>query len=404
MSEYSSYKKNITHIKSIDGLRGVALLCVLMHHANSDVIKIALGNLGVVIFFTISGFLAYLVLHRDYSYFGKLNYDFFIYRRIIRIWPAYFTIILIVAFFAPNNQYPWVSLFTFTTNLDMAQFLPWPIGALTPLWSISVEEQFYVLAPFVYMAIKSRFRIFFSILIFITLIFIFFLYYKFSSKLSVGNGGIYYLPFSYAGNFIIGGLVARYYLNQQSLSAIKQIVFLVISLLVIFSTAIFWGKVLFPPYSIFSFLPYLILPFGCGALLISILPLINSGGGGVSSKEPDLIGRFFETPFLVKIGQLSYTMYLVHLFVLYYIDFGGGLMNGTFKNSIQYYPSLVIKNILYLSSCFVLAKIISIYIEIPMLKLRYFYPFNLKLPLSTIILWCALIVGIFMHFNISSSL
>src|SRR5436190_24167252 len=73
-------------IPSIDGLRAVAVLAVLVHHANGAYISnFALGNVGVAIFFSISGFLAYLVLSRDERKLGRIDYNYFLVRRVLRI-------------------------------------------------------------------------------------------------------------------------------------------------------------------------------------------------------------------------------------------------------------------------------------------------------------------------------
>jgi peptidoglycan/LPS O-acetylase OafA/YrhL len=50
----------------------------------------ALGNIGVATFFSLSGFLVYYVLANDEKKFGYVDYNFFLLRRVIRIWPAYF--------------------------------------------------------------------------------------------------------------------------------------------------------------------------------------------------------------------------------------------------------------------------------------------------------------------------
>lgn len=83
-------------LPSIEGLRALAIVAVLVHHGNTiHFSNWALGNSGVAIFFSISGFLAYYVLWRDEHRFGRIDYNYFLFRRILRIWPAYFLVIAI---------------------------------------------------------------------------------------------------------------------------------------------------------------------------------------------------------------------------------------------------------------------------------------------------------------------
>jgi peptidoglycan/LPS O-acetylase OafA/YrhL len=134
------------------GDRRFAVAAVVLHHTNGTNPLLegwAIGNLGVAVFFSISGFLAYYVLWRDEKRLGQISYSYFLRRRILRIWPVYFVVILVAWLHAIQVADPRADrlsgLLTFTLNIDMMAGRPWPITALTPLWSIAVEEQFYIL-------------------------------------------------------------------------------------------------------------------------------------------------------------------------------------------------------------------------------------------------------------------
>src|SRR5262245_19581684 len=87
-------KEPIGWIPEIGGLRALAVLAVLFNHAFPRVVgDLAVGNMGVAAFFSISGFLAYVVLDRDEKRLKKISYSYFIFRRVLRIWPAYFAVI-----------------------------------------------------------------------------------------------------------------------------------------------------------------------------------------------------------------------------------------------------------------------------------------------------------------------
>ncbi len=104
------------------------------------------GGLGVRFFFVISGFLITHLLLREHSQTGRINLSGFYARRALRILPVYWMFLLVVLalqMLTPWRQLPitWIANLTFTSN-----FLPgnWVTGHL---WSLAVEEQFYLLWP-----------------------------------------------------------------------------------------------------------------------------------------------------------------------------------------------------------------------------------------------------------------
>jgi peptidoglycan/LPS O-acetylase OafA/YrhL len=114
------------------------------------------GNYGVPLFFFLSAFLITELLTREQEQFGKINIKSFYIRRILRIWPVYLTfffgMVLVTQFtdkfghISPPTQLAF-SLFAGNWYITFNEWLPsYPIN---PLWSISVEEQLYVLLPLV---------------------------------------------------------------------------------------------------------------------------------------------------------------------------------------------------------------------------------------------------------------
>ena len=294
-------------IASVDGLRAIAILFVLAHHGNTpSFANVALGNVGVVIFFAISGFLAYYVLHRDEQRLGKINYNYFLLRRILRIWPAYFTVIGFV-WLTYRHQDGWFSLFTFTSNWQIASFRAWPPGPLGPLWTIAVEEQFYVLAPIMYYMIRSRWSVLFCAAIFLgaNALRVFYIY----TSTAQGNGGLYYITYAYADTFLAGALIADLYLRRKTVSAIIQHVTFWISTFILGFILWAWSFTVFPPYGPLAPFTYAALPFGAGLLLISALPF---------NQLP--LDRFLSSNLMVWIGKLSYSIYLVHAIVLHHLQ------------------------------------------------------------------------------------
>jgi peptidoglycan/LPS O-acetylase OafA/YrhL len=144
----------------LDGLRAVAVLLVVGYHV-TDVLKpvpflpVFNGALGVDLFFVLSGFLITALLARERDERGKVRFGAFYRRRALRLLPALF--VLLIAFLVYESVTDLVSPYTkqsvisvllyvsnwqFTLHLQMTPYLG-------HLWSLSVEEQFYLVWPFV---------------------------------------------------------------------------------------------------------------------------------------------------------------------------------------------------------------------------------------------------------------
>ena len=155
-------------LPSLDGIRGIAILMVLGAHLTvtsgfptSILIgwnHVFNGPLGVRIFFVLSGFLITHLLLREESSSGTIFLKNFYIRRALRILPVYLAFLLVLAAIAATTQVRipvagWISSLTFTKNYWGAQ---WIDGHL---WSISVEEQFYVLWPIALCRLRPRGRL-----------------------------------------------------------------------------------------------------------------------------------------------------------------------------------------------------------------------------------------------------
>jgi peptidoglycan/LPS O-acetylase OafA/YrhL len=153
------------HLPSLDGLRAISIVLVLLGHLSgtrnfgSPPIKYWLGDvahLGVVVFFVISGFLITSLLMKEQSRRGSVSLKLFYARRALRIFPASFALIGVVAALSAAglitlHRYDIIHALTYTVNYSPER--SWWLGHL---WSLSIEEQFYMLWPFAFVALGAR--------------------------------------------------------------------------------------------------------------------------------------------------------------------------------------------------------------------------------------------------------
>ncbi len=112
----------------------------------------ASGGFGVSVFFVLSAFLLCELLHREKAASGTVHVGQFYLRRIARIWPLYYLVLALGAIAAlvpgsaPNeiNQIGWYAIFM--APLSVVRY-GWVHNPIFPLWSISIEERFYLFIP-----------------------------------------------------------------------------------------------------------------------------------------------------------------------------------------------------------------------------------------------------------------
>ena len=180
-SEVGSGPGEKIHFPGLNGLRFVAAFSVLLYHVEAfksfaqipNWVSLefwgALGPYGVVCFFTLSGFLITYLLLEETKRSGTIRIRKFYLRRILRIWPLYYLIVLL-GFLA----LPWVGDLLVHRQVQLPEdpvstlplyvfFLPnvaWVVHGIVPflgpLWSVGVEEQFYLLWPALLRVLKRH--------------------------------------------------------------------------------------------------------------------------------------------------------------------------------------------------------------------------------------------------------
>ncbi|NTW98979.1 MAG: acyltransferase, partial [Geobacteraceae bacterium] len=160
------------YFPNLNGVRFIAALMVIIQHTEEAKIKIGfptsfrkeseLGEIGVTLFFVLSGFLITYLLQSEKLSSGTISLQNFYTRRILRIWPLYFLIILLGFWIIPDfipvlwdktsganlsshfSDHLLLDIF-FMPNAAIILFPP--ILYVSQIWSIGVEEQFYLLWP-----------------------------------------------------------------------------------------------------------------------------------------------------------------------------------------------------------------------------------------------------------------
>lgn len=168
----TSQKTDRVFFENLDGLRFLCFMLVFFYHSfHTEFTEIkntkyyyfikkgvfGNGNLGVNFFFVLSGFLITYLLIREKNLKGKINVPFFWLRRILRIWPLYFISVIfgfyifpiLKAYFGqtPNETANIYYYLSFLSNFDMIKKGLPDASTLGVLWSVAIEEQFYLIWP-----------------------------------------------------------------------------------------------------------------------------------------------------------------------------------------------------------------------------------------------------------------
>lgn len=167
--------ENNVYFSGINSLRFLAALAVIITHIEllkgsfgfksywKNPIIFNLGGIGVYFFFVLSGFLITYLLLVEKEKNGNIAIKQFYFRRILRIWPLYYLILIIGFFILPHFQVFHISYLqdnfnkNFTENLILYIFilpnLAFSLFTAVPnigqVWSIGVEEQFYIIWPWI---------------------------------------------------------------------------------------------------------------------------------------------------------------------------------------------------------------------------------------------------------------
>ncbi|SPL71594.1 acyltransferase family protein [Acinetobacter stercoris] len=309
----------------IDILRGISVLLVLFHHfnipyklkdtflgvqvfgENLSTLIARNGNYGVTMFFVISGFLITShTLKRDGA-LSKVHLWQFYIRRIARIIPCLVLLVLMVTILGSLGLTPFINqapngvevsygltilaAFTFWMNILIIQF-GWVNYALGVLWSLSVEEVFYLAFPVLCLVLRSK-KLF---ILFLLAIICYAPYFRSLYYLDE-NGGYLYHYFSSFDGIAIGCILALAVQKWQCPERIRKPVITIISILMCL-------LYLYAPIKEVSI-------WGTGVFALLTAGLIFCLAQENRSKADSGVGNI-----TVWIGKRSYEIYLFHLVIL----------------------------------------------------------------------------------------
>ena len=286
----------------IDGLRAIAVLPVVLFHAGVGLF--GGGFVGVDIFFVISGYLITTIILHDLKQ-DKFRISKFYERRARRILPALFFVTFCCVPFAyfillPNELVNFgrslVAVPTFLSNVLFWSERGYFGGAteLKPLihtWSLAVEEQFYLLFPIILMILWYQLRKWTGSFILITILCSLYISW-FLTDLHFETA--FYLPFARAWELMVGAAAAFYSKQLSNVGNQYSGILSISGFSLIF-------------YAIFSFDKTTAFPG-----LAATIPVFGTLLLIIAGPSKNIVNSALSSPWLVKIGLMSYSLYLWH--------------------------------------------------------------------------------------------
>ena len=298
----------------IQGLRGLAVLAVLADHFAPDIRQTSGGFVGVDIFFVISGFLITSIITRELEN-NEFTLRKFWERRIRRIFPS------LVSMLAISTVFIWVisseyvkyeflknvaKAATFTSNFGYSQTQDYFEGqehnALLHLWSLAIEEQFYLVWPIIclfFHKFNKNLTIYVSYSIaIVSFLANLVLVYYFESK-SIA----FYNTFSRVWELMIGAILAQHFQKKRYSEKSKPI----------------WGNQLIALLGLVMIGVSLAITTEASAFpgRIALLPTLGTAAIVFAGSENFINKRLLSNRLMIWIGGISYALYLWHYPLLF---------------------------------------------------------------------------------------
>ncbi len=361
------------YFKGFDTLRFVAaFLVVIQHiyitfntHLETDIFKpikhiFLRGGLAVEFFFVLSGYLITYLLLIEHHKSQTISIKDFYMRRALRIWPLYYIIVLLGFFimgviipkmgFSDYNpledKWAYVLYIIFLPNLANSIYKP---GFLYPLWSIGVEEQFYLIWAPIFKFFRKYIFLIFTIIIVVKALII---PYLIASEIIVSEHLIYFVNTQKFHQMAIGAMFSLLFFHKKDelknwvifkSTLIQCFLFGLIVIVICINTSRLW----FIGVIFGGVLGQVIVAMLFGYLLI-ILSIF------------DKTYINMENRITKHLGQISYGIYMYHMFVLYILTF-----------SLLKIKPLIADNVYYFYIAYAAAGMFGTYI-ISVISFKYF--------------------------------
>jgi peptidoglycan/LPS O-acetylase OafA/YrhL len=300
------------HIPALDGLRGMAILLVILWHYASFTQSFLPGWAGVDLFFVLSG---YLITERLMVSQEKGNYFSRFYRnRALRIFPLYYAFViaflLLIFFFVGKEHLPtldtyinhWPSFLIFTENWTFIRYHVPKDLSMAHLWSVAVEVQFYLVWPFIILLTRdTKFRIKAFPILLLGILAARTIFYLSDPS---GRERIHQNSFFRMDSFLMGSLLYQFH-DARLIIPAKLVRRCLLAILAALIAGSFISGDVIPFNGFYSTVGFTLLAlFFAGILHLAV------------QQETNGIASFFNGRTLRFLGKRSYCIYIVHLPIL----------------------------------------------------------------------------------------
>jgi peptidoglycan/LPS O-acetylase OafA/YrhL len=316
----------LTYRPEINGLRAIAVWVVVLYHAQINIFGISPfkgGLIGVDIFFVISGYLITSIIFKELFETGAISIKNFYERRIRRILPALFFVMLVSTPFAwiyliPSSLVDYSNSLIFTLGFSSNYYFHYSglaYGAVSGFfkpflhtWSLSVEEQFYIIFPvFLLITFKYYKRYLIHVIFFGFLISLGLAEWSSTKYSSVS----FYFIHTRMWELLMGSMLAYFEitLGHRSKNKILNLILPTVGIILIGYFILFYDTSIKHP-SLHTLLPVV------GASLIIWF-----------SNKNEIITRILSSKLFVGFGLISYSLYLWHYPIFSFLKINGIVSN-----------------------------------------------------------------------------
>ncbi|RXK60372.1 acyltransferase [Lacibacter luteus] len=301
------------YFAEIDSLRFISFLLVFLGHTFLEIGSsfVQTAWFGVEFFFFLSGFLLTRVLCFEYEANGFINKKYYFIRRLLRIWPLYFVFLSILLFLYThifNIDFSYIRLLgniffidNFLTVAEYSNSIPY----CGHLWTISVEEQYYLILPFLLLWLFSKSQT--HVKLFFIIIFLLLFIGKFIAIVLKAKFQVIHLTPLSADSFLTGVLLGFFY--KARFLTLKNYYLLLFT-----GFAFLFIVVLLPSKNITGFHQLIIYPLQATGFALILISILGNNGSGLN--------KILKNRILSFLGKISFGLYIFHIPVVgYFLKF-----------------------------------------------------------------------------------